>query len=125
LEGKTMAMTVKHWQDPTNVILGAWMLASPWVLRYQGEMNPTWNAVILGILIAAVAVFALFRVMAWQEWANVALGLWLAVSPWILGFSALVPAMWNALIVGCVVAALALWALATDKDIGGWWSPAT
>jgi hypothetical protein len=101
------------------------MLASPWVLGYQGEMNPTWNAVILGILIAAVAVFALFRVMAWQEWANVALGLWLAVSPWILGFSALVPAMWYALIVGCVVAALALWALATERDIGGWWSPAT
>jgi hypothetical protein len=33
--------------------------------------------------------------------------------------------MWNAVIVGAVIAVLAIWALSTDKDIGGWWSPAT
>jgi hypothetical protein len=32
--------------------------------------------------------------------------------------------MLNAVIVGVVVLALAIWALGTDKDIGGWWSPA-
>jgi hypothetical protein len=120
-----MAVTVKHWQDPVNLILGLWVLVSPWALGHQAETNPTWNAVILGILIAAVALFALFRVMAWQEWVNLVLGIWLAISPWMLGFSGLVAAMWNALIVGAVVAVLALWALGTDKDIGGWWSPAT
>ena len=46
------------------------------------------------------------------------------ISPWRLGFSALVAAMWNAVTVGVIVAALALWALSTDKDIGGWWRPA-
>jgi hypothetical protein len=33
--------------------------------------------------------------------------------------------MWNAVIVGAAVAVLAIRALGTDKDIGGWWSPAT
>lgn len=120
-----MAMTVKHWQDPVNLVLGLWMLASPWALSHQTEMTPTWNAVILGILIAAAALVALFRVMAWEEWVNLALGVWLVISPWILGFSGLATAMWNAVIVGAVVAVLALWAAGTDKDIGGWWSPAT
>ena len=119
-----MSMTVKHWQDPVNLVLGLWMLVSPWVLGHQAETNPTWNAVILGILIAAAALFALFRVMAWEEWVSVAFGIWLVISPWLLGFSALVAAMWNAVIVGVIVAALALWALSTDKDIGGWWRPA-
>jgi hypothetical protein len=117
-------MSIKHWQDPLNLALGLWMIASPWTLKYQDVATATGNAVILGILIAAVALFALFRVMAWQEWANVALGIWLVISPWILGFNAVVPAMWNAVIIGVVAAVLALWALGTDKDIGGWWSPA-
>jgi SPW repeat len=120
-----MSISVKHWQDPLNLILGLWMVASPWVLDYSAERNPTWNAIILGILIALAALFALFRVMAWEEWGNVVLGVWLVISPWVLGFSGMAQAMSNAVIVGVVVGVLALWALGTDKDIGGWWSPAT
>ena len=118
-------MSIKHWQDPLNLILGLWLIASPWVLEYNGEANPTLNAVIVGVLIAAAALFALYRVKAWEEWGNIAFGVWLVISPWILGFSALQSALSNAVIVGVLVALLALWALATDKDIGGWWSPAT
>jgi hypothetical protein len=119
-----MSMKFKHWQDSVNLIVGLWMLASPWVLAYQAETRPMWNSVILGILIAAVAFYALFQVFAWQEWANAAFGAWLIVSPWVLGFAGLSTAMLNAVIAGVVVLALAVWALGTDKDIGGWWSPA-
>jgi hypothetical protein len=34
-------------------------------------------------------------------------------------------AKWNAVIVGAVIAVLSLWVIATDRDIGGWWNPAT
>ncbi|HXF44490.1 MAG TPA: SPW repeat protein [Burkholderiaceae bacterium] len=117
-------MTVKHWQDPVNLVLGAWLIASPWALAHQAETAPTSNAVVLGVLIAAAAIWAMFRVMAWQEWANVVFGLWLIASPWILGFTGVTVALYNAVIVGIIVAALALWALGTDRDIGGWWSHA-
>src|SRR5215813_3702477 len=80
-------MSIKHWQDPVNLILGVWLLISPWVLEHQAEATSTGNAVILGVLIALAAVIALFRVKAWEEWTNVVLGVWLVVSPWILGFS--------------------------------------
>ena len=40
----------------------------------------------------------------------------------LLGFSALQVAMLNAVAVGVVIADLALWALGTDRDIGGWFS---
>lgn len=120
-----MTAKMKHWQDPVNLALGLWMMASPWILSYAVERRPTGNAVIFGFLIAALALAALFKVMAWEEWVSVALGAWLAVSPWVVGFSGLAAAMWSAVIVGIVVAVLALWALGTDKDIGGWWSPAT
>jgi hypothetical protein len=120
-----MAMKIKHWQDPVSLILGLWLLISPWALQYQGEVNPRWNAVVVGIVVAAIALYAMFQVMAWQEWVNAALGIWLVISPWALGFAGLAAAMWNAVIVGAVIAVLAVWALSTDRDIGGWWSPAT
>jgi hypothetical protein len=44
---------------------------------------------------------------AWEDWVDMVLGVWLAVSPWILGFSDSDPAATrNALIVGIAVAAL-------------------
>ncbi len=119
-----MTMHVKHWQDVGELLLGLWMLASPWALAYAGEPGPMWNAVIFGILIGAVAVYAFFQVFAWEEWTSVVFGAWLVISPWLLGFSGHMAAMLNAVIVGAVVFALALWTLGTDKDIGGWWRPA-
>ena len=119
-----MSMKVKHWQDSGNLIVGLWLLASPWVLAYQAEARPMWNSVIFGILIAGVAFYALFQVFAWQEWANAAFGAWLIASPWSLGFTGLSTITLNAVITGAVVLVLAVWALGTDKDIGGWWSAA-
>ena len=44
----------------------------------------------------------------WQDWANLVLGLWLVLSPWILGFSGTSSATWNAVILGLLVCLLAL-----------------
>ena len=44
---------------------------------------------------------------AWEDWVDMVLGVWLAISPWILGFSDSDPAATrNALIIGIAVAAL-------------------
>src|SRR5215469_3206572 len=44
---------------------------------------------------------------SWEDWVDMVLGVWLAVSPWILGFSESDPAATrNALIIGIAVAAL-------------------
>jgi hypothetical protein len=115
---------IKHWQDPVNLVIGLWMIAAPWVLAYQAETRPMWNSVVVGVLVAAAAVYAMYQVFAWEEWTNVVLGAWLVVSPWLLGYSGLYAAMLNAVVAGAIVLVLAFWALSTDKDIGGWWSPA-
>jgi SPW repeat len=119
-----MFMKVKHWQDGVNLVAALWLLVSPWALGYAAETRPTWNAVIFGVLIGVIALYALFRVFAWEEWVNALFGAWMIISPWVLGFSGNFAVMLNAVIVGVVVLALAIWALGTDKDIGGWWSPA-
>ena len=111
---------VKDWRDPLNVILGLWMVVSPWVLGNQVQANVTWDSVICGILIAAVAVFSLYRVITWKEWANGLLGALLLISPWIFGFSGAIWAMRNDEFVGMALVMLAvLWAFDTHKDSAG------
>lgn len=124
-------MTKKHWQDWTNVILGLWIVASPWVLQHAmsaagvmageaptGEATQAvmWNMYIVGALIAATAGAALILFQTWEEWTNIVLGGWLLVSPWILGFSSVTALMWNAVIVGAIVVVLAGWAIGTASE---------
>lgn len=47
----------------------------------------------------------------WRDGVMLVLGVWLFLSPWILGFAAALPAAWNAWIVGIVIAAVAAWAI--------------
>ena len=111
---------LKHWQDPVNAVLGAWLVLSPWAMNYADHNAAMPNAVIVGALLIAAALGAMLVPKAWEEWSEAALGVWLAVSPWVLAFSAHTNAMYVAVGTGIVVTALALWTLATDKDYGGW-----
>jgi hypothetical protein len=47
----------------------------------------------------------------WQDWSNMILGLLLAVSPWLLGFTGLEGATLNAVIIGGLICALSALAL--------------
>jgi hypothetical protein len=99
-----------HWQDSTNAALGAWLIVSPLALRFQGDWVALASTVIVGVLLVAAALGAIFVPRAWEEWTETALGVWLAISPWILGFQVQMAKM-NALVIGLVVLTLALWAL--------------
>ena len=111
-------MQMKHWQDPVNAVLGVWLIASPWVLGFAGNSFALSNAVLVGIALMAAALGATFVPRAWEEWTEAGLGAWMMVSPWILGFNTLYVATVTAVATGAVILALALWALATDKDYG-------
>ena len=118
-----------HWQDIANVGLGLWIFASAAFLRHAmanatlwhsmaGASPPEgvggvamWNLAIVGIAVALLALSAALAFSAWQEWINMALGLWLFVSPWILDFHASGALRWNAITTGVLVAALAAWVL--------------
>jgi hypothetical protein len=111
---------LKHWQDVVNVVIGLWLLATPWAMGFSATSAPTANAVAVGIALIAAAVGAIFVPRAWEEWTEAALGVWLMASPWLLGFSTMRDARIVAAASGLVVAVLALWTLATDQDYLHW-----
>ncbi|MEO6293239.1 MAG: SPW repeat protein [Burkholderiaceae bacterium] len=107
---------IKHWQDAVNAVLGFALLLSPMALSYMDEVTATTNAVVIGLALFATALGAMLTPKAWEEWTEAALGLWMVISPWALGFSTHMMAMYAAVACGGLVVLLALWTLATDKD---------
>lgn len=101
----------RHWQDWANLALGLWLFVSPWVLGYADLRSAAWNSWTMGVVIAAVSTAALILFSPWQEWVNVALGVWLLVAPWVMGFAGAenAAALWNHVVVGLAVGGLALW----------------
>ena len=97
------------WKDAANLILGIWLALSPTVLAYVDQDIPTLNATVVGIIIALLAAGALLSFARWEEWLNVALGTWLIVSPFLLGYPAHTEILSNQIAVGLLVCSLALW----------------
>jgi ABC-type uncharacterized transport system permease subunit len=98
--------------DLVNMVLGAFLFLTPWTYGYVPEAAASWNAWLSGILIAGLAVAALAAYAQWEEWLNFAVGLWVAMSPGLVGFSASATAMHLHVAVGVIVAfvtALRLW----------------
>ena len=115
-----MAIQVKRWQDPANVVLGLALLASPWALGYVGSETALWNAVATGAVLALLAVVALFRPIAGHPGGGIVLGAWLAASPWVLGFTASTTATWAAVGIGVAAVAIALWTWGADRQFRSW-----
>jgi hypothetical protein len=71
--------------DIYNLVLGAILLAAPWLFSYVHEAaradDWTSSAIVIALAAAALLAFA-----EWQEWASLVAGLWIAASPWVLGF---------------------------------------
>jgi len=57
---------------------------------------------------------------AWASWVNAIAGIWLIISPWVLGFAGRPTPFWNTLILGIVVLIAALWATQTVSAGPSW-----
>jgi hypothetical protein len=79
------------------------------------------NAVVSGLVIAVLAAFDLYKTYFWAVVVNLLVGVWVAVSPWVLRLAEQSTLMWNSVIVGIAVAVLALWELRTDPELHKHW----
>lgn len=94
-------------QNVVNLVLGLWLFFSPWIFGtttiYADLAAMSWNFWIVGAVIAISAGLALRDLRPWEEWTNLILGVWLLISPWVLGYTLATALFWNALIVGAAV----------------------
>jgi hypothetical protein len=107
-------MQTKRWQDWLTLVLGAWLFVSPfWMDAYASTASTAaWNSYIFGALVFIFACAALANRKIWEEWVNLAIGIWIVIAPFVLGFyGSHLGTAWNHWIVGAVVAIDALWVI--------------
>jgi hypothetical protein len=91
--------------DVYILVLGLFLLVSPWLFAFV-RRTASADILVSAALIIVVSIAAIVAFSEWDEWANLALGIWLIVSPWVLGFPH-TKAMHVSIAVGIAVAYLA------------------
>lgn len=93
-----------------NVLIGLWLVVSPFVLGFaQSARHAAGNDILVGLLVAALAAW---RVLAkgggWTAWTNVVLGFWLMASPTMFNHAAYGVPPANDVLSGLAVTVLAI-----------------
>jgi hypothetical protein len=91
--------------DVYNLLLGALLFFSPWLFAFAHGAASA-DAWLGGAVIAAVSLAALMIYADWEEWIALLAGLWMMLSPFVLGFAHTI-AMYVTIGIGFVVAFLA------------------
>jgi hypothetical protein len=102
-----------RWQDWLDVLLGGWLIFSPWQLNYTVQSETaTSNALGLGTVLVVFNLLSACRLTdSGQEILNILLGLWLINSPYALNFASVKSPTINTIVVGLMVVMLASWQL--------------
>lgn len=45
----------------TNVVLGVWLIASPWVLNYNGVNDAQTNSIVMGVIVILLGAFSAYE----------------------------------------------------------------
>jgi len=99
--------------DVINLLLGVLLFFAPWIFGFVSTVASE-NAWLSGALISLLATTAIIAFDAREQRLNLLVGVWVAVSPWVLGFHA---EMHIHFIVGLLLVALVLFELWLNVDV--------
>jgi hypothetical protein len=104
--------------DLGNLMVGIFLIFMPRIFAFPPGIASE-NAAACGLLVVLLSLAALIGFAASEEWGNMLVGLWLCVSPWIVGLQG-TQAISVQFTIGIIVAAFAkneLWFRSQSKSI--------
>jgi hypothetical protein len=119
---KDLLKTHRTWEDGVGLTLGLMIGLSPWF--YDEPVVPVvvLNSALTGLAVLVLAQLELARLRRWEEFAQLACGLWLVASPFIFNYAHQDHLrLWHWAL-GSVVSLLSVFELWQDwsrRDIGG------
>lgn len=51
-------MAFQKWEEWLNVLFGAWLVVSPWILGFTGVAAAMWTAIIVGLAVLILAIWS-------------------------------------------------------------------
>ncbi|MDQ3960835.1 MAG: SPW repeat protein, partial [Pseudomonadota bacterium] len=95
------------WAHFVNILLGFWLISSPFALGFRGETAMLWSDVLSGALIVVFGALSLSYRYRWAQWANTFVGIWLLFAPLVF-WTTSAAAYANDTLVGSLVISLAV-----------------
>lgn len=106
--------THRSWEDWLSMALGVVIAISPWLAGAVESPVVVIHAIIVGLLVLSLAGMERVVLRASEEWLELACGAWLIAAPWIMGYSLVSTLASMHVVLGIMVAALALLELGQD-----------
>jgi hypothetical protein len=113
MAGQTLPKTT--FIDGGKLVCGAFLTAAPWVFDFESGAAARWNAYLSGCAIVAANLALFAREAECRQEISLGLGLWVLLSPSIVGFVQDGAATLVHLFIGFAVAALAAMTLVMDR----------
>jgi hypothetical protein len=82
----------RTWEDWGGMVLGLLIALTPWFPTQQGEWGDAGrsvvvlNTVMVGIIVFGLAQLEYVSLQRWEQVAGIIVGLWLILSPFVLGY---------------------------------------
>jgi SPW repeat len=88
-----------------NLILGIWLIISPFAFGSMGLRVTAGNNIVLGILLIASSwwILAMVTRAVGVSWFQMLCGIWLVIAPFVLQYRAVTHALANDVVVGIIV----------------------
>jgi hypothetical protein len=110
-----------RWQDKLVLILGLWIVVSPFVFGYPYGAGGAINAYCSGILMVILAAIDLSGTYPWAVGINFLLGIWLIISPWVVNGLPVYAFDGNEISVGILALILLVWEFRADPKLHTKW----
>jgi CDP-diglyceride synthetase len=98
-------------------ILGVALVLSPFIFGYSDNTNALWSSIILGgaIVLLALLEGVLHDDSNWEYWLAGIVGVLAVLAPFVMNFSAVSAALWVSIVLGVIVALLAVFEVLPEQ----------
>lgn len=106
--------------DGLTLLSGLYLALSPWIVGFIDRQGITVNNLVVGLAVAVLAIgfTAAFGRTHGLTWVLPILGVWTIIAPWVIrGDQSTVGSIWSNVLVGLVITALGLAALAAQRSL--------
>lgn len=109
------------WPRDLEFSLGAWLLLSPFVFGHADAASGLWATdLVCGTLVVAAALLAYWPRLRYIHLGQLLPALWLIVCGWLGSRDGFAPGYQNEMVVGLLVAMIAIVPSETDQPPAGW-----
>ena len=103
-------------QDWLTLLIGIWLFITPFIFGFS-HTTFAWSPFIMGALVFLFSIWEIINGKIVAETFNLIIGIWIFVSPWVLGFSHSANAAWIMFVFGAMLILVDIWGIGISQKV--------